>query len=97
MRITVVTRILLSIHLLGIAILIFNLWMTNYQLTSPLIPQSLRTFAEKPIIICLVASSIAFIISASAHYFSKNIVSICVSALAIVYVWILDPLFTPAT
>jgi hypothetical protein len=87
MRKVIVTRILLAVHLIGVALVLFNLWRANYQLTSIIIPQSLKATVEKPIIICVIASSVTFVISVGAHYFSKNILSICVSAITIIYIW----------
>jgi hypothetical protein len=63
MRQVVVTRIIFGIHLLGIALLIFNLWRANYQHTSIIIPHSLKATVEKPIIISLIVSSTTLIIS----------------------------------
>jgi hypothetical protein len=98
MRKVIFTRILLAVHLFGVALVSYNLWKTNDQLTSPLIPESIKPIIDKPIITCIIVSSATFIISASAYYFSKNILSMCVSAITIIY--ICDPgllIFLPAS
>jgi hypothetical protein len=81
------TRIILAIHFLSVAIVMSNLWRANHEMASPFIPQVTKSAVQNRIGICLILSSTALIVSTTAHYYSKNILSMCISAITIIYIW----------
>lgn len=83
----ILTRVLLGIQLIGLCPLLINSYRTNDQLQSLLNPQIIRTAVQKSIAVTLGISLAGFSAAMVAHYFSKNVVSICISVICTIYMF----------
>ena len=83
----ILARVLLGIQLIGLCLLLINSYRAIDQLQSLLTPQIIRASVQKSIAVTLGISVVGFIAAIVAHYFSKNMLSICISVVCTIYMF----------
>ena len=82
----VVSRISLSLHFILTLFVVTRYFRVKYQLTSPFIPLSTLNEIAKPFFFDLVVMGGTFAVSLSLYFFSKNLLSIVISAFSFIYI-----------
>jgi uncharacterized membrane protein len=83
----ILTRVVLVIQIIVLCLLLYNSYRANYQLKSPFIPQTIKASVQQSMVFTLGVSLAGLITAATAHYFSKNTASICISIIFIIYMF----------
>jgi len=77
----IVCLIVLSLYIVG---QLFNVYQTRYELTSPLIPESLIGEINKQFIFKAIVASVMLLIAGTLYFFKKHILVIVLVMLTLI-------------
>jgi len=80
------SRIIISIHFLLTMFVVTRYFRSRYQLSSPIVPITTKEEILKSFYFDMTVLGLAFLISITLYFFSKNLLSILISIFAVLYV-----------